>query len=310
MSNCQTSKEANLYEVLGLSTDATQKQIRKAYLQSSLKHHPDKNPGNENEARQQFVRIGQAYEILSDPVQKAQYDRELRGGGAASWRERWEAAAAATGSAASSTGTANDVNTNAADAAYRSYASKFDSFVSTLSEEELAAAAGIASVVGSIVGSIVGAKLGKNSGSVAGRALGTAGSLVGSIVGSRAGVDLVQSIHERSVGRINYEERRREAVERGEPVPERPTQDGGRGWDRLKKGVEQMASNVQEGFAANGADGNNTRGSASNSTCRTGNDRWRNIVGAAANVASRAAAAAAANNGNAANAGSTNGRRR
>ena len=306
MSNCQTSKEANLYEVLGLSTDATQKQIRKAYLQSSLKHHPDKNPGNENEARQQFVRIGQAYEILSDPVQKAQYDRELRGGGAASWRERWEAAAAATGSAASSTGTANDANTNAADAAYRSYASKFDSFVSTLSEEELAAAAGIASVVGSIVGSIVGAKLGKNSGSVAGRALGTAGSLVGSIVGSRAGFDLVQSIHERSVDRINYEERRREAVERGEPVPERPTQNGGRGWDRLKRGMEQVASNVQEGFA----DGNNTRGSASNSTGRTGNDRWRNIVGAAANVASMAAAAAAANNGNAANAGGTNGRRR
>ena len=61
MSSSQTSTtEANLYEVLGLSTDATQKQIRKAYLQSSLKHHPDKNPGNENEARQQFVKIGQA----------------------------------------------------------------------------------------------------------------------------------------------------------------------------------------------------------------------------------------------------------
>lgn len=303
-----TSTEANLYEVLGLSTDATQKQIRKAYLQSSLKHHPDKNPGNENEARQQFVKIGQAYEILSDPAQKAQYDRELRGGGAASWRQRWEAAAAATGS----TGTSNDATgsgSNAADAAYRSYASKFDSFVSTLSEEELAAAAGIASVVGSIVGSIVGAKLGKNSGSVAGRALGTAGSLVGSIVGSRAGVDLVQSIHERSVDRINYEERRREAVERGEPVPERPTQNGGRGWDRLKKGMEQAASNVQQGFAANGADGNNTRGSTSNGTGRTGNDRWRNIVGAAASVASMAAAAAA-NNGNAANSGGTNGRRR
>lgn len=303
-----STTEANLYEVLGLSTDATQKQIRKAYLQSSLKHHPDKNPGNENEARQQFVQIGQAYEILSDPVQKAQYDRELRGGGAASWRQRWEAAAAATGS----TGTSNDATSNAADAAaaaYRSYASKFDSFVSTLSEEELAAAAGIASVVGSIVGSIVGAKLGKNSGSVAGRALGTAGSLVGSIVGSRAGVDLVQSIHERSVDRINYEERRREAVERGEPVPERPTQNGGRGWDRLKKGMEQMASNVQEGFSANGADGNNTGGSVHNGTGRTGNDRWRNIVGAAASVASMAAAAAA-NNDNAANSGGTNGRRR
>lgn len=306
MSNCQTSQGANLYEVLGLSTDATQKQIRKAYLQSSLKWHPDKNPGNENEARQQFVKIGQAYEILSDPAQKAQYDRELRGGGAASWRQRWEAAAAATGSTGT---TANDGTSNAADAAYRSYASKFDSFVSTLSEEELAAAAGIASVVGSIVGSIVGAKLGKNSGSVAGRAIGTAGSLVGSIVGSRAGVDLVQSIHERSVDRINYEERRREAVERGEPVPERPTQNGGGGWDRLKKGMEQMASNVQEGFAANGADGTNTRGSVNNGTGRTGNDRWRNIVGAAASVASMAAAAAA-NNGNAANSGSTNGRRR
>ena len=299
-SSSQTPTEANLYEVLGLSTDATQKQIRKAYLQSSLKWHPDKNVGNENEARQQFVKIGQAYEILSDPVQKAQYDRELRGGGAASWRQRWEAAS----------GTNNDATNNDADAAYRSYASKFDSLVSTLSEEELAAAAGIASVVGSIVGSIVGAKLGKNSGSVAGRALGTAGSLVGSIVGSRAGVDLVQSIHERSIDRINYEERRREAVERGEPVPERPTQNGERGWDRLKKNMEQMASNVQEGFATNGVDtGNNTRGSVNNGTGRTGNDRWRNIVGAAASVASMAAAAAN-NNGNAANSGGTKGRRR
>jgi len=299
MSQCQSPKD-NLYAVLGLSTDATQKQIRKAYLQSSLKWHPDKNPGKENEARQQFVKIGQAYEVLSDPAQKAQYDRELRGGAGASWRERWEAAAAASSST-------NDAANADADAAYRSYASKFDSFVSTLSEEELAAAAGIASLVGSIVGSIVGAKLGQNSGSAAGRALGTAGSLVGSIVGSRAGVDLVQSIHERSVDRLSYEERRREAVERGEPVPERPTQSGG-GWDRLRKGMEQVASNVQGGFAANGSDDSDARGSANDSNRRSGNDRWRNVVGAAASVASMAAAAA--NNGNAANPGRSSNRRR
>mmetsp|Transcript_17966 Transcript_17966/g.51457 ORF Transcript_17966/g.51457 Transcript_17966/m.51457 type:complete len:322 (-) Transcript_17966:64-1029(-) len=321
MSQCQQPEE-NLYEVLGLATDATSKQIRKAYLRKSLSHHPDKNPGNEKEARAQFVKIGQAYEILSDPVQKAQYDRELlRGGGATSWRERWEAAAAAAGSASSS-GT-NDATTNSsnADAAYRSYATKFDAFVSTLSEEELAAAAGIASVVGSIVGSIVGAKLGKNSGSVAGRALGTAGSLVGSIVGSRAGVDLVQSIHGRSVDRIAYEEWRREAMERGEAVPERPPPNGAgtaaaaaAGWDRLRKGMgrtmEQVASNVQDSFAVNGPDGTSARAGANDNNGRAStNDRWRNVAGAAASMASMAAAAAAANNGNAPNSGG-NGRRR
>ena len=316
MNQCQQQPEENFYEVLGLTTDATPKKIRKAYLQKSLAHHPDKNPGNETEARVQFIQIGQAYETLSDPARKVQYDRELlRGGGAASWRERWEAAA--TGSTPSSS-PSNDDDTYA-DAAYRSYATKFDTFASTLSEEELAAAAGIASVVGSIVGSIVGAKLGKNSGSVAGRALGTAGSLVGSLVGSRAGVDLVQSLHERSVDRIAYDERRREAVARGEAVPERPPPNGAGtaaaaavGWDRLRKGVgrtmEQVASNVQDSFAAKGPDGTSARESAVNGgNGRAGTNGWRNVVSGAA--ASMAAAAAAANNANSANAGG-NGRRR
>lgn len=317
MNQCQQPEE-NFYEVLGLTTDATPKQIRKAYLQKSLAHHPDKNPGNETEARAQFIHIGQAYETLSDPAQKAQYDRELlRGGGAASWRERWEAAAAAAGSTPSSSPSNTSNDATYADAAYRSYATKFDTFASTLSEEELAAAAGIASVVGSIVGSIVGAKLGKNSGSVAGRALGTAGSLVGSIVGSRAGVDLVQSLHERSVDRIAYDERRREAVARGEAVPERPPPNGAGtaaaaavGWDRLRKGVgrtmEQVASNVQDSFAAKGPDGTSARASANGGNGRAGTNGWRNVVGAAASMA---AAAGASNNANSANAGG-NGRRR
>jgi len=71
---------SSYYEVLGVSPTADQSTIRKAYLKLSLKHHPDKNPGAEEEAKANFISIGEAYEVLGDPVRRAQYDRELQGG--------------------------------------------------------------------------------------------------------------------------------------------------------------------------------------------------------------------------------------
>ncbi|GAB5364774.1 hypothetical protein AAMO2058_000999100 [Amorphochlora amoebiformis] len=54
--------------VLGVEIGATEEEIRKAYRRQALKHHPDKNPGDDM-ARERFVRVSEAYQVLSkDPV--------------------------------------------------------------------------------------------------------------------------------------------------------------------------------------------------------------------------------------------------
>lgn len=63
----------SLYQVLGVSTNATDQEIRSAYKRLALKYHPDKN-GNSEEAKQSFMTIQEAYQILIDPDKKQQYD--------------------------------------------------------------------------------------------------------------------------------------------------------------------------------------------------------------------------------------------
>lgn len=65
------------YDVLGVPQNADAKTIRQAYLRASLNFHPDKNPGNEEYAKAQFIKIGEAYEVLRDSTKRAAYDREL-----------------------------------------------------------------------------------------------------------------------------------------------------------------------------------------------------------------------------------------
>jgi len=62
------------YEVLGISRNASEDQIKKAYRKLALKHHPDRNPGDKA-AEELFKEASEAYQILSDSERRAQYDR-------------------------------------------------------------------------------------------------------------------------------------------------------------------------------------------------------------------------------------------
>ena len=64
----------DFYEVLGISKSATPEEIKKAYRKKAIEYHPDKNPGNK-EAEENFKLAAEAYEVLSDPNQRAKYDQ-------------------------------------------------------------------------------------------------------------------------------------------------------------------------------------------------------------------------------------------
>jgi molecular chaperone DnaJ len=61
------------YEVLGLSREATEADIKKAYRRLAMKHHPDRNPDNPDS--ESFKEAKEAYEVLSEPDKRASYDR-------------------------------------------------------------------------------------------------------------------------------------------------------------------------------------------------------------------------------------------
>ncbi|KAK3856240.1 hypothetical protein Pcinc_037423 [Petrolisthes cinctipes] len=63
------------YEILGVTLKANDDDLKKAYRKMALQWHPDKNPDKSEEAKEQFQLIQAAYEILSDPQERAFYDR-------------------------------------------------------------------------------------------------------------------------------------------------------------------------------------------------------------------------------------------
>jgi curved DNA-binding protein len=67
-------KYIDYYKTLGVSKDATEKEIKKAYRKLAKDYHPDKNPDNKA-AEEKFKDINEAHEVLSDPEKRRKYDQ-------------------------------------------------------------------------------------------------------------------------------------------------------------------------------------------------------------------------------------------
>ena len=64
----------DFYDVLGVSKDADEGELKSAYRKLAMKNHPDRNPDDEA-AAERFREATEAYEILKDPQKRAAYDR-------------------------------------------------------------------------------------------------------------------------------------------------------------------------------------------------------------------------------------------
>ena len=66
--------KGDYYEILGVKKDASQDELKKAFRHLARKYHPDLNKGSK-EAEEKFKEINEAYQVLSDPQKKTQYDQ-------------------------------------------------------------------------------------------------------------------------------------------------------------------------------------------------------------------------------------------
>jgi len=62
------------YAILGISENAGEEAVKKAFRKLALKYHPDRNPGNEKWAGERFKEINEAYGVLGDMNRRREYD--------------------------------------------------------------------------------------------------------------------------------------------------------------------------------------------------------------------------------------------
>jgi molecular chaperone DnaJ len=84
MSATANVTKADFYEVLQVSRDASDQELKASYRRLAMQYHPDRNPNNP-EAEEKFKACSEAYQVLSDPEKRAAYDRyghaAFQGGG-------------------------------------------------------------------------------------------------------------------------------------------------------------------------------------------------------------------------------------
>lgn len=69
------TEKSDYYTILGVDREASKDEIKRAYRRLAKKHHPDLNKDNPKEAEEKFKEVSEAYEVLSDPQKRVNYDR-------------------------------------------------------------------------------------------------------------------------------------------------------------------------------------------------------------------------------------------
>ena len=77
LSVSRDSKKKDYYAILGITPKATKAQVKEAYLTLTLRWHPDKNKGNEEEAHSNFTGVTEAYSVLGNYETRRKYDRGM-----------------------------------------------------------------------------------------------------------------------------------------------------------------------------------------------------------------------------------------
>ena len=83
------SQKRDYYEILGVERSASDAELKSAYRKLAMQYHPDRNPGNHEEATEKFKEITEAYGVLADADKRAAYDRYGHAGVSGAASQGW-----------------------------------------------------------------------------------------------------------------------------------------------------------------------------------------------------------------------------